>query len=111
MFLRQQLKVQNAMELRHRTTSQNWSTLFVGNYDEGFGREQHKTKWTGKSTDAAMHEDSPAQAHALNGDHEEAGERFEENAEQPSGILNGDMQEVTAEAQKLTRRALFLRQS
>ncbi|XP_065051037.1 serine/arginine repetitive matrix protein 2-like [Rhopilema esculentum] len=58
-----------------------------GNYDEGFGREQHKTKWTGKNDEQPPVSSNP----------EAASSASVEQSEAPQ-IVNGDHQEVTAEA-------------
>lgn len=70
---------------------------YAGNYDEGFGREQHKTKWTGKPNESAEHSDAPTPSEERNGNHEEPGEVVE-NGEIANQIVNGDAPEVTAEA-------------
>ena len=74
----------------------------AGNYDEGFGREQHKTKWTGKGSDPSAPGESPAESRAAvaehNGNHEEMATKVEESADQASPVVNGELHEVTAEA-------------
>ena len=69
--------------------------MYAGNYDEGFGREQHKTKWTGKGNDPAG---NTAPNEERNGNVEETSSKIEENGEQVSPVVNGEVREVTAEA-------------
>ena len=66
------------------------SHLCLGNYDEGFGREQHKTKWAGQSNDPAANTNRGATDEGCNG--------TEENGEHASPVINGEAREVTAEA-------------